>query len=79
MIYFQDPYERPLEYTHQLKIEADPKTMSDNNKFTQKKMMAPVVFEKYNEVTFFEPTEPFYKVLMANQYNLYSERCRKNF
>ena len=66
MIYFQDPYERPLEYTHQLKIEADPSSLNDNNKFTQKKMMAPVVFEKYNEITFFEPTEHFYKVLMQN-------------
>lgn len=79
MIYFQDPYERPLEYTHQLKIEADPSSLNDNNKFTQKKMMAPVVFEKYNEITFFEPTEHFYKVLMQNQYQQYREMCKKNF
>lgn len=78
MIYFNDPYERPLEYTHQLKIEADPSSLNDNNK-TQKKMMAPVVFEEYNEITFFEPTEHFYKILMQNQYQQYSDICRKNF
>ena len=33
--------------------------------------MAPVIFEKYNEITFFEPTEWFYEVLKKNQYENY--------
>lgn len=52
--------------------------MSENNKYTQKKMQL-VVAEKYNEITFFEPTEHFYKVLLQNQYHLYSDRCRKKY
>lgn len=31
--------------------------------------MAPVIFEKYNEITFYEPTEHFYPILLANQYD----------
>ena len=30
--------------------------------------MAPVIYEKYNEITFFEPTESFYNVLLKNQF-----------
>jgi len=33
--------------------------------------MAPVISEKYNEITFYEPTESFYEVLKQNQYELY--------
>ena len=33
--------------------------------------MAPVIFEKYNEIIFYEPTEHFYPVLMANKYSKY--------
>ena len=62
-----------------MKIEADPSSLADNNKFTQKKMMAPVVFEKYNEITFFEPTEHFYKILMENQYRQYSDKSWRTF
>jgi hypothetical protein len=29
-------------------------------------MAAPVIYEKYNEITFFEPTEKFYKILLEN-------------
>lgn len=36
--------------------------------------MAPVVFEKYNEVTFYEPTEWFYDVLKKNSYDKHKER-----
>jgi hypothetical protein len=36
--------------------------------------MAPVVSEKYNEITFFEPTEQFHKILSANQYSAYKEQ-----
>ena len=39
--------------------------------------MAPVIFEKYNEITFFEPTENFYPVLVENQYDKYVEREMK--
>jgi YEATS domain-containing protein 4 len=60
-IYFQDPYERPLEYTHWLKISADEVT---ENVRSQQKKLAPVIFEKYNEVTFFEPTEEFLDILV---------------
>jgi hypothetical protein len=35
--------------------------------------MAPVIFEKYNEITFFEPTEAFYQVLKDNQYEIYKK------
>ena len=61
-IHFQDPNERPLEYTHQLKIEQD-QVGGNDNKY---KRLAPVIYEKYNEITFFEPTEEFYKVLKEN-------------
>ena len=61
-IHFQDPYERPLEYTHQLRIEPDQDSFADT-KQTQKKANAPVISERYNEITFFEPTEAFYEVL----------------
>lgn len=52
-IYFQDPFERPLEYTHMLMFE-DSAPQSDIMK--KKSVHAPVVFERYNEITFFEPT-----------------------
>jgi hypothetical protein len=35
--------------------------------------MAPVIFEKYNEITFFEPTEHFYPVIQANSYENFLE------
>ena len=38
-------------------------------------MMAPVIFEKYNEVTFFEPTEWFYDILTRNSYDKYRLQC----
>ena len=75
-IYFQDSTERPVEYTHQLKIEADPGQNYDN-KHSQKRMMAPVVFEKYNEVTFYEPTEWFYDILKKNSYEKHREKWDK--
>jgi len=72
-IYFQDPSERPVEYTHQLKIEADPASFQES-KHTHKRLMAPVVFEKYNELTFFEPTDWFYDILKKNSYESYKAR-----
>jgi len=69
-IFFHDPYERPLEYTHSLKIfpDEDPDTQK-----VQKKT-APVIYENYNEVTFFEPTEQFYAVLSQNTYEVYKNK-----
>lgn len=34
-----------------------------------------MIFEKYNEITFFEPTESFHAILERNQYHKYRERC----
>lgn len=44
------------------------------NEKQHKKGTAPVIFEKYNEITFFEPTEAFNDTLMANSYQKYKER-----
>lgn len=70
-IHFNDPFERPLEYTHQLMFE-DQAQQLDNFK-NKKSSSAPVVFEKYNEITFFEPTEHFYKTLIENSYKNWVE------
>lgn len=67
-ITFNDPLERPLEYTHQLKFEADPTMSLEQNK-QQKRLMAPVIYERYNEIVFYEPTEAFAKVLTENSYD----------
>ena len=61
-IYFKDPNERPLEYTHWLQFDKE----SNNDNRQTKKNMAPIISEKYNEVTFYEPTEQFYQVLKDN-------------
>ena len=66
-IHFQDPHERPLEYTHPIKFKLDA---------GQKRASAPVVYEKYNEVTFVEPTEMFYKVLQDNTFENYIKAQR---
>ena len=39
--------------------------------------MAPVVFEKYNELTFFEPTDWFYDILKKNSYDSYKARWER--
>ena len=39
----------------------------------------PVVSERYNEVTFVEPTEPFYKVLQDNSFEIYIKRQREHY
>jgi hypothetical protein len=49
--------ERPLEYIHLLKFE---NYNTDVNEKQNKKISAPIIFEKYNEITFFEPTEAFH-------------------
>mmetsp|Transcript_33657 Transcript_33657/g.51946 ORF Transcript_33657/g.51946 Transcript_33657/m.51946 type:complete len:112 (+) Transcript_33657:210-545(+) len=63
-IYFQDPHERPLEYTHPLKIDLNAEGINEVK--TAQKKNAPIIFEKFNEITFYEPTEQFYEVLKAN-------------
>jgi len=64
--------ERPLEYTHLLKFE---NYATDVNEKTNKKVSAPIIFEKYNEITFFEPTEAFHRVLVTAQRS-YNEQTK---
>ena len=72
-IYFQDPFERPLEYTHMLMFE-DSAPQNDLNK--KKSVHAPVVCERYNEIVFYEPTQHFYKTLVDNTYEKWVESER---
>ena len=41
--------------------------------------MMPVVFEKYNEVTFYEPTERFYHTLQENRLDHYIQSQKQQF
>lgn len=75
-IYFQDPNERPLEYTHWLMFD---KESNSENRQNKKNMAAPIISEKNNEITFYEPTEHFYEILKHNQYERYKERQRHKY
>jgi len=55
-----------------LKFDADSPLIQDN-KQQQKRVMQPVVYEKYNEIVFYEPTEAFKKVLVENSYSNYKK------
>jgi hypothetical protein len=48
-----------------------------DNKQQQKRVMQPVVYEKYNEIVFYEPTEAFMKVLVSNSYSSYKKQQDK--
>ena len=50
-----------------LKIEPDQPIIVENRP-SNKRILAPVIFETYNEVTFFEPTEWFHEILKKNSY-----------
>ena len=57
-IQFKDPFEKPVDCVHMLKLYTD----SQNQNSTVKK---PIVSERYDEVVFKNPTEVFYEVLKA--------------
>lgn len=57
-IHFKDPYEKPVDCIHMLKLYTD----NQNQSSTVKK---PVVSERYDEVVFKNPTEAFYEILKA--------------
>jgi len=59
-IYFHDPNEEPVQWSHFLKLYHN---QQNQNAISKK----PVVFEQYDEIIFWEPTEYMHEILTGKR------------